>query len=198
MHLNCLGKQISSISPSTQQRRRRCTMACIIMLYTATFILTILLILHMTQAIFCLELGSLFTHNESFDEVDEPIIREEEAEQIEIDSLDDKTCDYRINKAYLTTVLVLDALLWAYTVMLVSRARTAIREHHYIHGRPAEDCCVSCCCNCCALSQLAHETSYEDHGTRRLSNVDVSIGDIDDFLNESNKEGQHCYRPVFT
>jgi Cys-rich protein (TIGR01571 family) len=148
-----------------------------------------------------LELGSLFTHNESIDEVDEPIIREEEAEEIEINSLDDnETCDYRINKAYLTTVLVLDALLclWAYTVMFVSRARTAIREHHYIHGHPAEDCCVSCCCNCCALSQLAHETLCEDHGTRRLSNVGVSIGDIDDFLNKSNKERQHCYHPVFT
>eukprot|EP00804_Cyclotella_cryptica_P010889 CCRYP_008794-RB/>CCRYP_008794-RB protein AED:0.26 eAED:0.26 QI:254/1/1/1/0.5/0.66/3/152/416 len=193
MHLNWCGKRISSISPSTQERRRRCTMFCIVVLYSAAFMLTVLLILHIVQVLYCTEIYNLFGK-----EVDQPIMREESAEEIEINSHDGEvqTCDKRINKAYLSSIIVLDTMLWGYILLLMIRARTAIREHHYIYGGTVEDCFVSCCCNCCTLSQLVRETDYEDHRTRRLSNVDICIGEPEDFLNESNTEGQHQYRPI--
>ncbi|KAL7522494.1 hypothetical protein ACHAWX_007180 [Stephanocyclus meneghinianus] len=193
MHLNWCGKRISSISPAKQQRRRRCTMLCVVMLYAVAFILTLMLILHIVQALYCVEIANLFGKRG-----DETILREESVEEIEINSLDGQiqTCDKSINKAYLASVIVIDALLWGYILLLMSRARTAIREHHYIHGGPVEDCFVSCCCNCCTLSQLVRETDYEDHGTRRLSNVDICVGEPEDFVNENITEGQHQYRPI--
>ena len=199
-HLNCCGKHISSPSPQTQQKRQRCTKICVITLYVTAFTLTILLILHIAKAIYCLEVDQLlFSNSNNLEE--STVMREEEAEEIKINSLivDDETatsCNYRINRAYLSSILVLDVFLWGYILLLISRARAAIREHHYIYGGPFEDCCVSCCCNCCALAQLAKETSYEDHETRRLSNVDVAIGEPGEFLNESSREGRHCYRPI--
>lgn len=194
LHLNWCGKSISSISQTSQRRSQQCTMTCIGLLYTTAFILTMLLILHIVQSIFCIEIDSIFESNNN---IEEPIEREDEAQVIEINSLEDgKTCHYRINKAYLSSILVLDVLLWGYIVLLISRARTAIRQHHFIYGGQVEDYFVSCCCNCCTLTQLAKEVSYEDHETRRLSNVDVSIGEPGDFLNESSREGQHCYRPI--
>lgn len=193
MHLNWYGKHTSSVSSSAQKRSQHCTTACIVVLYTSAFALTVLLILHIVRAIYCLEYDHIFHSN-----LEEPIGREEEAaEIIELGTLDeDITCNYKINKAYLSSIVGMDALLCGYIILLMSRARTAIREHHYIYGGPIEDCCVSCCCNCCTLSQLAKETSYEDHETRRLSNVDVSIGEPGEFLNENNREGQHSYRPI--
>lgn len=197
-HLNCCGKHISSVSPRTRQKRQRCTKICVITLYVTAFALTILLILHIAQAIYCLEVGQLFSNGNNVEEA--AVMREEEVEEIEINSLMDGEgatfCSYRINTAYLSSILILDVFLWGYILLLMSRARAAIREHHYIYGGPLEDCCVSCCCNCCTLTQLAKETSYEDHETRRLSNVDVAIGEPGEFLSESGREGQHCYRPI--
>ena len=168
-------------------------MLCVVMLYAVAFILTLMLILHIVQALYCLEIGNLFGKRG-----DETVLREESVEEIEINSLDGQiqTCDKSINKAYLASVIVIDALLWGYILLLMSRARTAMREHHYIHGGPVEDCFVSCCCNCCTLSQLVRETDYEDHGTRRLSNVDICVGEPEDFVNENITEGQHQYRPI--
>jgi Cys-rich protein (TIGR01571 family) len=161
------------------------------MIYTTAFILTVMLIFHIVRAIYCLEID-IFENN-----IEEPMMREEEGDEIEINSIgDNSTCNFEINKAYLLSILVLDALLWGYIMLLISRTRTAVREHHYIYGGPIEDCCVSCCCNCCTLTQLVKETSYEDHEIRRLSNVDVSVGEPGEFLNENNREGQHRYRPI--
>lgn len=192
MHLNWCGKHTSSLSSTARKSSQRCTMTCIVLLYTTAFVLTVLLILHIAKAIYCLEYDHLFKSN-----IEESTEREEEVEAIDLNTLgDDITCNYKINKAYLFSIVALDALLCGYIILLMSRTRTAIREHHYIYGGSVEDCCVSCCCNCCTLTQMANETSYEDHETRRLSNVDVSIGEPGEFLNENSRPGQHCYRPI--
>ena len=129
--------------------------------------------------------------------VEEPEMREDEAKNVEIIlHFGGRTCSYRVNKVYLSSVFVLDLFVWGYILLITSRARTAIREQHFIYGGSIEDCWVSLCCNCCVLDQLAKEASYEDHETRRFSNVDVAIGEPNEFLNENNREGHHYYRPI--